>query len=113
MEADDEAAGDLTDEQVGHFQEHGYLVLRGFVGLPVLQRWRRQFWAQHGADSSDPETWSRVQSREQDQFLPLKPLFGDLPQTGRALDRLGALREGRGRANRPICSSRPCRARSG
>ena len=82
----------LREDQVQHFRTEGYVILRGFVELSVLQGWREQFWhhmAASGAREDDAETWPHTFG-EEDYFSPREPLFGDLPQVRRVLEQLGA-----------------------
>jgi hypothetical protein len=84
--------GRLSVEQVSQFRSDGYLIVRGFVEPPVLESWREQFWARHaaaGARRDDPGTWPCIGTEEEDKWMPLQPLFGDLPQVRQTVAQLG------------------------
>jgi hypothetical protein len=59
---DDGAAGPLRADQIAFFKEHGYLLLRNFLGDETVARWREAF-AGHiggtvpGFDLADDATW--------------------------------------------------------
>ena len=84
--------GCLTADQLRSFRSEGYLIVPNFVEPSVLEGWRQQFWSRHaaaGAQRDDPSTWSNIGTEEEDKWMPLQPLFGDLPQMRRVVAQLG------------------------
>ena len=96
----------LDSDQIAHFKQHGYVILRGFIEDDTLQAWRDQFWGHVGAESDDPSTWPEdyvVKDFGGD------PVFGGLPQMQSSVGQLGGesfqsfeLRAHRGSAPAPI-----------
>ena len=87
-----DGVGCLTADQLCSFRSQGYLVVPNFVEPAVLEGWRQQFWNRHAADGAlrdDPSTWSNIGTAEKDKWMPLQPLFGDLPQTRQVVAQLG------------------------
>jgi len=49
----------LTDEQVQHFLEHGYVVVKGCVVPELAQRWTDRAYGRLGYDKQDPTSWEK------------------------------------------------------
>ena len=48
---------ELTPEQLAHFMEHGFVVVRGAIDAQLCQQWRTQALQRVGVDPSDPSTY--------------------------------------------------------
>lgn len=49
----------LTDEQVEHFMQHGYLVVKGCVDRDLARKWTDRTYDRLGYDKHDPDTWDK------------------------------------------------------
>ena len=76
----------LDVDQITHFKQHGYVILRGFINDATLGRWREQFWDHVGARSGDPDTWPEDYVVKD---FGVEPSFGGLPQMQRVIAQLG------------------------
>ena len=76
----------LDADQITHFKQHGYVILRDFVDAATLATWRDQFWNHVGADRDDSGTWP-------DDYVVkefgVEPSFGHLPGMTPIIDQLG------------------------
>ena len=76
----------LDTDQITHFKQHGYVILRGFIDNDLLQNWRDQFWGHVSAQADDPATWP-------DDYVvkefSVDPAFGHLPQMQSIIEQLG------------------------
>lgn len=50
--------GQLTDQQVEHFLERGFVVLRGAFDVSAVQQWLDDAWIRFGCDRDDPQSWT-------------------------------------------------------
>ena len=48
-----------TEEQVDHFLEHGYIVIKGAFTPEKAAEWTKDMWARLGMDPNDKSTWDR------------------------------------------------------
>lgn len=76
----------LDSDQITHFKQHGFLILRGFIDDDTLQAWRRQFWGHVGAESGDPTTWPEDYVVKD---FGVDPSFGGLPKMQSVIGQLG------------------------
>jgi hypothetical protein len=53
-----ESYGQLTDEQVEHFLERGFVTLRQAFDVCAAQEWLDDAWTRFGYDRSDPRSWA-------------------------------------------------------
>lgn len=49
----------LTKQQVEHFLQHGYLVVKGCIDAELAQRWTDRAYQRLGFDKHDPDTWDQ------------------------------------------------------
>ncbi|TFK76809.1 hypothetical protein BDN72DRAFT_829974 [Pluteus cervinus] len=49
----------LTQEQVDHFMENGYIVIKGAFTQENAQEWTKTMWIRLGLDPHDKSTWTR------------------------------------------------------
>jgi len=49
----------LTQEQVDHFMEHGWLVLRNAIPEESMRRFNHDLWVRLGMDPKDKSTWDK------------------------------------------------------
>ncbi len=76
----------LDADQILHFKQHGYVILRGFIHPDTLQQWRTQFWGHVGADCDDPSTWPEDYVVKD---FAVEPDFGSLPSMQDIVGQLG------------------------
>jgi hypothetical protein len=48
----------LSDEQAGHFLDHGYVVIRDCFSLEAAEKHTKSIWARLGYSPDDPSTWA-------------------------------------------------------
>lgn len=49
----------LTDQQVEHFMQHGYLVVKGCIDGELAQQWTDRAFDRLGYNKHDPDTWEK------------------------------------------------------
>jgi hypothetical protein len=47
----------LTEEEVDHFVEHGWLRVRNAIRKDVMDDWMQHLWPRLGMDPKDMSTW--------------------------------------------------------
>ena len=76
----------LNPNQIEHFKQHGFVVLRQFVEAGTLANWRDQFWNHVKGDRNDETTWP-------DDYVvknfSVDPGFGNLPDMQEIIEQLG------------------------
>lgn len=53
-------AEDMTDEEVEHFIEYGYVVIRGAFTREQAEGWLKDVFPRLGYDENDPTTWTQA-----------------------------------------------------
>ena len=76
----------LTNKDITHFKEKGYVVLPNFIDHEQISEWNDQFWSHISANPEKPTTWP--DSYVIDEFST-DPIFGHLPQMEEVVTRLG------------------------
>ena len=92
----------LDSDQIAHFKQHGYVILRGFIEDDTLQAWRDQFWGHVGAESDDPSTWPEDYVVKD---FGVDPVFARLPQMKSTVGQLGGDKFAGGGGSSAACSS--------
>lgn len=52
----------LSEQQVQHFKNHGFLILENLIDQLSLHKWREQIWHQLESSLDQPENWPRSRS---------------------------------------------------
>lgn len=79
----------LSTDQIRHFKEHGFVILRGFIEQPVIQSWCEQFWAKMPSTRGVPSTWDRERNNAASSSLVLEPPLIRLAQMIAVAQQLG------------------------
>ena len=87
MTAEPPSQDQLTTEQISQFKDQGYLVLPGFIGPDLLERWRAAFWDHVGGRAEDPSSWPDDPAAS--RGFVTEPVFGELPRLAAIAAQLG------------------------
>ena len=76
----------LTDRDIAHFKEQGFVVLPDFIDTEHIDAWNEQFWNHVAANPNNAAGWP-------DNYVidgfSTDPLFGHLPQMKHVVEQLG------------------------
>ena len=83
--------GALSDAQLRHFADEGFVVVAGLVAEPQLADYRAQFWSEVGADADDPTSWPEAPpgGGQLPNIMALEPNIGELAGIAAVVEQLG------------------------